>query len=110
MKHWHNRCTEEYKFIFWPQVTRQRLCTLRQGKCEDCGEDVARLGHDGKTLYPRYMAEHHHIIPLVDYVHDPVDPYAAWREGNLALLCHVCHQKRHAALRLEKKPQMRLAI
>jgi hypothetical protein len=40
-------------------------------------------------------AEHHHIIRLVDYVHDAADPYAAWREGNLALLCHACHMRRH---------------
>ncbi len=109
LKHWHSRCVKEYKFIFWPQETRSVLWKKQEGLCGDCQRlmrDPIRWGFNGSKLVP----EHHHIIPLVDYIHDPLDPYAAWKEGNLVLLCHACHQERHRLLRLEKKPQMRLAI
>jgi hypothetical protein len=89
---WHKGCAEEYKGIFWPQVTVKRLLKARGWVCEDCGKDFKSPAflRDPKDAY-----EHHHIIPLIQYQHDPQDPYAAWREGNLALLCHACHMRRH---------------
>ena len=83
------------------------LLKHRGWKCEDCGVD---FNSPECWKIEGISYEHHHKIPLVDYVHDPRDPYAAWREGNLALLCHACHQERHRILREEKKPQMRLAL
>lgn len=110
LKRWHNKCVEEYKAIFWPQSTVRMLLKRRGWKCEDCGVDF----NDERCWRVEGISyEHHHIIPLIDYQHDPSDPYAAWREGNLALLCHDCHQERHRLLREEKRapdPQMRLAI
>ena len=106
-RNWHYKCVEEYRVIFWPQSTVRMLLKRRGWKCEDCGvdfNDPACWKVEGVSY------EHHHIIPLVDYVHDPADLYAAWKEGNLALLCHECHQERHRILRQEKKPQMRLAV
>jgi len=95
-RRWHSRCVTEYQFLFWPGETANRLRKER-GCCEDCGE--------------KWGLEVHHIIPLSEYPHDASDPYRAWRRENLALLCHDCHvgpTGRHAQLREEKQPQMRL--
>ena len=99
-KRWHSRCVTEYQEIFWPQETIRMLIKERGRKCEDCGNE-------------RYYPELHHIIPLIDYQHDPSDPYAAWKRENLALLCHDCHVGpfgRHAKIREEKQPQMRFGF
>lgn len=119
-RHWHGECVGEYKFIFWPNHTRLILLKTRGERCEDCGKPVFYhqevswvyniIDRSPFKIITGGPCEHHHIIPLSEYQHDPRDPYAAWREGNLVLLCHACHQARHAALRREKKPQMRLAL
>jgi len=88
----------EYCFLFWPQETIHILIKERGRKCEDCGSE-------------RYYPELHHIIPLIDFQHAPQAPYAAWERDNLVLLCHACHvgpNGRHAQLREEVRPQMRL--
>lgn len=102
---WHSKCVDEYKFLFWPVVTRSKLYVIRNGKCEDCGMELnLRKKYNWKDRkYEGDTAETHHIVPLVNYPHCDSDPYAAWREGNLALLCHDCHQDRHRLLRKKEK-------
>ena len=97
-RRWHSKCVTEYQFLFWPQETIHMLIKERGRKCEDCGSE-------------RYYPELHHIIPLIDFQHAPQAPYAAWERDNLVLLCHACHvgpNGRHAQLREEVRPQMRL--
>ena len=101
-RRWHPGCVTEYQFIFWPGTMRDRLLGERGKSCEDCRATAERYG----SL--RGPAEIHHIIPLVDYPHDPRDPYAAWRRENLVVLCHSCHLARHLEINAAKKPQMRL--
>jgi len=98
-KRWHNRCVTEFRFLFWPQVTRETLLKERGATCEDCGSPLVGGQGRSKGVARKRIPEVHHIIPLHQYPHDPADPYAAWRRENLALLCHDCHQARHRALR-----------
>ena len=87
-RRWHPECVAEYRFLFWPAETSTQLCNLRGEICEDCGQNLAYTAR-----------EVHHIVPLLSYPHCDQDPYAAWREGNLILLCHDCHQKAHRDIR-----------
>lgn len=114
---WHPECVKEFQSLFWPNETRKLLMKSRGRKCEICGIELSlhrklRKGPDGKKIpdpnWPkasknrfmmRPVAEHHHIIPLVDYQHTAEDPWAAWRPENLILLCHDCHLQEHRNLR-----------
>jgi len=96
---WHPECAVQFKRLFWPNDTRRQLLKLRGEKCEDCGRPLGMHAQwkfeDGGKRQTVWTAEHHHVVPLKEYPHDPEDPLAAWRETNLALLCHACHMARH---------------
>lgn len=128
---WHSECIQEYRFLFWPQVTKTIMWERSMGVCADCGslmshrcrlgepydqDGFPRLRHEfynplmrnAAVLLPTKKAKFHldHIIPLADYPHDPQDPYAAWRESNLQILCEDCHKAktaREATKRAKKK-------
>ena len=109
-RRWHTDCAEEYKFLFWPQETKRSLLKTRGGACEDCRKAIGERpkylwwgsGWKERTIEVE-IAEVHHIIPLIDYPHDVKDAYAAWRDSNLALLCHKCHLTRGQAWRDDKR-------
>lgn len=109
-RHWHSKCAEQYRMIFWPNHARWKLLEKRGRVCEDCGAVIGfHARYDGpwrNRVKVVDTAELHHVVPLIDYNHDPANPYAAWRENNLVLLCHDCHLARHAALRQRVKSQV----
>jgi 5-methylcytosine-specific restriction endonuclease McrA len=55
----------------------------------------------------RSRAHLDHIIPLADCPHDPQDPYAAWRESNLQILCEDCHKAKTAREATERAERRR---
>ena len=122
---WHRECAELFKFMFWPDHARQILLAKRGYVCQDCGIRITYRktpvrDQDGRTMaihgakwgiVMTEVAELHHVIPLVSYPHDDLDPYRAWKEENCVLLCHACHvgpAGRHAQLRQEASLQGRL--
>jgi len=110
-KRWHSQCVKEYKFLFWPAETSHMLIEERGHRCEDCGTELNKPSPINQ--YGWKVAEIHHLIPLVEFPHDPSDPYVAWKRENLLLLCHDCHvgpSGRHAKIREEKQPQMRFGF
>lgn len=119
-KGWHTGCAEEFKVLFWPAETRRLLIKERGRHCEKCNVELSlhqkfKKDPNGKKIpnpdWPgsgrRYLmyevAEHHHIMPLIDYRHTIDDPWKAWRLGNLLLLCHECHMEEHRRLRKKAK-------
>lgn len=104
---WHNKCLIEYKKLFWPAVIRRLMFEEAAGTCQGCGKLLAsRCLLDGLRLTEEISIPHRHvkskryhldhIIPLADFPHDPQDPYAAWREPNLQILCEDCHKAKTA--------------
>jgi len=112
-KHWHQACFKEFSRLFWPDETRRYLLKTRGEKCQICGKKITLRSNlvkdengnriEDPTGKSRWLkterCEHHHIIPLIDYIHSEIDPWAAWRETNLILLCHSCHMDEHRKLR-----------
>jgi hypothetical protein len=89
------------------------------GTCQGCGVLLSRKCLLlGRRLTPEISTTYHveapgavhhldHIIPLTDYPHDPQDPYAAWRPGNLQILCEDCHKAKTAREASERAARKR---
>ena len=117
---WHNACLIEYKKLFWPGVMRRLMFERAHGTCQQCGKLLSsRCLLEKQRLTTEISIDHRHIrskryhldhiVPLVDYPPDPHDPYAAWRESNLQILCEDCHKAKTAHEANERAARKRKA-
>jgi 5-methylcytosine-specific restriction protein A len=74
---------------------KERLWLAQAGRCADCGVAIpahwSRGGPHNRRGFHIYPGEIHHVTPVISGgAHTP---------DNWVMLCHSCHQERHAALR-----------
>jgi len=106
---WHHKCLVEFQMIFWTDVPKRIVFERQKGFCNECGNLLARwcylerkriTSEINSTIHFEFnwrsKAHLDHIVPLCDYEHDSRDPYAAWRIGNLQVLCVRCHRSKTA--------------
>ena len=82
---WHPDCVNQYKLIYWPNVTRRAVWARDKGKCAGCGTQCTRKGPQGWHM--------DHITPLIEAKGD----VRYWQLPNLQTLCHTCHHAKTGA-------------